>query len=403
MSTSRQHFSLNQGPSGQHFPMTFEDMVWLFTSDNRNRGILRMNFDESAAVWQTVQATTGVILEVGRRHGGSTCLILAASRTRKVISIDIAPEHLPASEVFFARPENRCRLHLIVGDSRIGLAGQSYGFIFFDGDHSYEGLRGDVLAHWNDLVSSNGFPALAAFHDAVPNPGLAHEGRENFCEGVQKVCEALVSSGCAEVLGSAGSVLVLGKLTTVGPEVFSATNKVVTPETPCAPLAEQANGGSMTESIPFAPSAPVVPNALATMPLVGRSGELAALKAMLGTQPQDANLWVKLATNFCQMNQLSECDVALHEALRLDPRNERALLETGKRHLQRKRPWEALACFERVNQINPYRVEAILLTAQYQEDSGDAVAARLDYLRVLKVDPTNVVAKARVAALDAKV
>ena len=232
MTTVQTQFSLNHGPSGRPIPTGFEDLVWLLTCDNRNRGILRMNFDEAAIIWRSVQATTGTILEIGRRHGGSTCLLLTASGSRKVMSVDIAPEHAPASDAFFARPENRSRLELIVGDSRLAIPGQSYGFIFFDGDHSYAGLRGDVLAHWNFLTSLDGFPALAAFHDAVPNPGLDYEGKENFCEGVQRVCEALVSSRCAEIVGSAGSVLVLRKLAGVDPSVFSATDCVVAPETP---------------------------------------------------------------------------------------------------------------------------------------------------------------------------
>lgn len=196
--------------------MNFEDIVFLFTSDNRNRGIIRMNFDEAACLWKAVQSTEGRILEIGRRHGGSTVLLLAASSAdRPVISIDIEPAHHPVAEEFFARPEVASRLQLIVGDSRVPRS-ESVGLLFVDGDHTYEGVAADVAAHWAQLVPGG----LAVFHDAVPNDGLAFNHEINHCPGVTDVCQRLLDKQVGQSVASAGSVLVLKKQAELPDAIF---------------------------------------------------------------------------------------------------------------------------------------------------------------------------------------
>ncbi len=196
--------------------MNFEDVVFLFTSDNRNRGVIRMNFDEAACLWKAVQTTQGDILEVGRRHGGSTVLLLAASAPdRKVISVDIEPAHHATADAFFARPEVAARVDLVVGDSRIPRA-ESLGLLFIDGDHSYEGAAADVAAHWPKLILNG----LVVFHDAVPNDGLAYNNEINHCPGVTEVCHRLQARGVATFVSSAGSVLVMKKVADIPAELF---------------------------------------------------------------------------------------------------------------------------------------------------------------------------------------
>ncbi len=70
--------------------MNFEELAWLFSCDNRNRGILRMNFDEAALLWKAVRASSGPMLEVGSRFGDSAVLMLSAAPDRALFSIDLS-------------------------------------------------------------------------------------------------------------------------------------------------------------------------------------------------------------------------------------------------------------------------------------------------------------------------
>lgn len=182
----------------------FANLAWLFTSDNRNRGILRQNFNEAALLWRAVRASRGAILEIGRRYGGSTVVLIEASGGRPITSIDLAPAHNPACDEVFRSAEN---LRLVVGDSRKRIEAASFGFAFIDGDHTYDGVKGDLRAHWRSLHAISGIPPTAVFHDAVPNDGLQHNNKPNHHEGVRLACEELVKAGCAEVIESAGSSL----------------------------------------------------------------------------------------------------------------------------------------------------------------------------------------------------
>lgn len=190
--------------------MNFEDLAFLFTCDNRNRGIIRLNFDEAALLWKSVRNTKGPILEIGRRHGGSTMLLAMAGGDRMVTSVDIDPAHHPVADAFFRRPEVARRLDLVIADSRVPRTGR-IGFAFVDGDHTYEGVAADVAALWDNLIAMEEAVPLVAFHDAVPNPGLEWAGQINHCPGVEAVCKELVQGGCAESESAAGSMLVLRK------------------------------------------------------------------------------------------------------------------------------------------------------------------------------------------------
>jgi predicted O-methyltransferase YrrM len=154
-------------------------------------------------------------LEIGRRHGASTVLLLAAAGpTRTVTSIDIKPDHRAECQTRFdqiqsAEPQ---RLRLVIGDSRKPLASEKFGFAFIDGDHSYAGVKADTVAHWAEIESFADRPPMLVYHDAVPNPGLSYKGRINHCEGVTALCRELVESKSARVIETAGSSMWLEKL-----------------------------------------------------------------------------------------------------------------------------------------------------------------------------------------------
>jgi hypothetical protein len=110
------------------------------------------------------------------------------------------------------------------------------GFLFIDGDHSFEGVLADVVAHWNALEDTDGKPGLAAFHDALPNENFKWRDADrslhrfwirlknkfrirqkaeiapDYEVGVNHVCQKLLNEGVAERWGAASSVLVLRKL-----------------------------------------------------------------------------------------------------------------------------------------------------------------------------------------------
>lgn len=219
----------------------FDDLTWLFSCDSRNRGLIRQGFDEAALLWKAVKTTTGSILEIGRNFAGSTVLLAAAATDREIYSIDNRSHEDNACKRYLAIPENAQRVHLLVADSRKTLPNVSFGLLFIDGDHSFEGVLADVVAHWNSLESRDGTPALAAFHDALPNENFKWRDADrrfnrfwtrlknklrkrqkaevapDYSPGVFRVCEELVRQGAATKWASAGSLLVLQKLADLPP------------------------------------------------------------------------------------------------------------------------------------------------------------------------------------------
>ena len=227
----------------------FEDLAWLFTCDSRNRGLIRQGFDEAALLWKAVKVTSGNILEIGRNFGGSTVLLAAAAPARDIYSIDNRSNEDPGCKKYLTVAENNRRVHLLVTDSRESLADFSCGFLFVDGDHSFEGVLADVVAHWNSLRGQDGALALAAFHDAVPNDNFKWRDAErrlhrirtqvknkfrkrqkpivapDYEPGVLRVCDQLQRQGAAAKWNSAGSMLVLQKLTDLPPDFAELARK----------------------------------------------------------------------------------------------------------------------------------------------------------------------------------
>src|SRR6266480_964692 len=220
-------------PAGQGF----EDLAWIFTCDSRNRGLIRQGFDEAAILWKAVKATSGNILEIGRNLAGSTVLLAAATGPdREIYSIDNRSNEESACKDYLARAANKGRVHLLVADSRAPLPNLRFGFLFIDGDHTFEGVLADVVAHWSALQSSGEYPALAAFHDALPNNNFKWRDADRklkrflirvknkfrqrqkpeiapaYEPGVLKVCDELIRQGLAAKWRSAGSMLVMKKL-----------------------------------------------------------------------------------------------------------------------------------------------------------------------------------------------
>jgi predicted O-methyltransferase YrrM len=120
-------------------------------------------------------------LEIGTCRGGTLFLLLAvAAPDAHVLSVDLPggihgggyeAARVPFFRRAFARPGQR--LDLIRASSTLAatvarvqglLAGRQLDYLFIDGDHRYEGVRGDFL-RYAPLVRRGG---LIALHDVVP-------------------------------------------------------------------------------------------------------------------------------------------------------------------------------------------------------------------------------------------
>ena len=179
--------------------------TWLFASSLSNHRVVHQRIDEGSLLWRAVKLSGGPILEVGRAAGGSTLILLGASDSRPVVSIDRWPAHSFISSRVFDRPDVAKRLKLYRQSSREPIIETEFGMMFVDADHSYEGVCHDIATFWNELKSFDGKPPLAAFHDAADNP-------ISYVEPVRLACQELVAEpGVARIVENWGSMLVLEK------------------------------------------------------------------------------------------------------------------------------------------------------------------------------------------------
>ena len=167
----------------------FEDLTFLFSSNQLNHGVVSQQFDEAALLYRLARRVgAGTIAEIGRFKGGSTFLLAAALEPGgEVWSYDL---HVPGPGLDGAALDRSLlaalhryglegRVRLIVGDSRSAEAPpRPCDLVLIDGDHSYEGVRAD-WERWRDLVAANG---RVLFHDAVDSGGFG-----TFCEGVGRL------------------------------------------------------------------------------------------------------------------------------------------------------------------------------------------------------------------------
>lgn len=191
-------------------------LAWLFTSDNRNRGLIRQNFDEACMLWRATQATAGDVLEIGRARGGTTVLLAAAAgRSRGVISVEDGQAPEPAVPQFLTRLEPRER-PIVLLDQPYDTAlshPDGFGLLCVAGVRSRDGLLRCLSVHWDSLRSFPDRPGSLVIQNAVPNGGLAHEGRPNHFDGVAKLCAELVAAGAVQEVERAGSAIWLHKRT----------------------------------------------------------------------------------------------------------------------------------------------------------------------------------------------
>jgi predicted O-methyltransferase YrrM len=171
----------------------FEDLAFLFSSNQLNHGIASLQLDEAALLYRLARdAESGPFAEIGRFKGGSTIVFASAlPEGAELWSYDFhvaLRSDMPGEQLdrelrdALARYGLDGKVHLVVADSRVvDPPPEPLELLFVDGDHSYEGARADY-ERWRDFVRPDGH---LLFHDAVDTgrygnvyPGVARRVAE---------------------------------------------------------------------------------------------------------------------------------------------------------------------------------------------------------------------------------
>jgi len=153
----------------------FEDLAFLFSSNQLSHGIASLQLDEAALLYRLARdAGSGPFAEIGRFKGGST-LVFATALPDGVelwsydAHIALRPD-LPGEQLdrelaaILTRYGLDQKVHLVVADSgTVEPPPTPLELLFVDGDHTYEGARAD-FERWGEFVRPGG---RLLFHDAV--------------------------------------------------------------------------------------------------------------------------------------------------------------------------------------------------------------------------------------------
>jgi predicted O-methyltransferase YrrM len=169
----------------EHWPgdvRGFEDLAFLFSSNQLNHGVASLQVDEAALLFRLARdATSGPFVEIGRFKGGST-FIFATALPAGVelwsydLHVALRPDMPGAQldselEAALARYGLERQVHLRVADSRtVEPPPEPIELLFIDGDHSYEGAAAD-FERWSAFVRPGGH---VLFHDAVDRGGYGN-------------------------------------------------------------------------------------------------------------------------------------------------------------------------------------------------------------------------------------
>ena len=140
--------------------MNFEDIIWLFTSNKKTRGIIRLNIAEGALLYKYCRKkSNSVLLEIGRKYGGSTTLMASALKNGHLYSIDIIMHDCVSQYV----KEFKNNITFITADTKDIKWDKPVDLVFIDGDHSYKGVQNDIIK-FLPYINKNGY---AIFHDII--------------------------------------------------------------------------------------------------------------------------------------------------------------------------------------------------------------------------------------------
>ena len=187
----------------------FEDLAFLFSSNQLNHGVASLQFDEAALLYRLARdATSGPFAEIGRFKGGSTIVFATALPdgvelwsydVHVALRPDMPGEQLDGElSAALERFGLAHKVHLVVADSRtVDPPPEPLEVLFIDGDHSYEGAKAD-FERWQAFVRPNGH---VLFHDAVDTGGYG-----NVYPGVVRLVGEIERAGAWGRLAGAGSI-----------------------------------------------------------------------------------------------------------------------------------------------------------------------------------------------------
>jgi len=187
----------------------FEDLAFMFSSNQLNHGVASLQFDEAALLYQLARdATSGPFAEIGRFKGGST-IVFATALPEGVelwsydLHVALRPD-MPGEQLdrelssALERFGLAHKVHLVVADSRtVDPPAEPLEVLFIDGDHSYEGAKAD-FERWQAFVRPDGH---VLFHDAVDTGGYG-----NVYPGVARLVGEIERGGGWRWLAGAGSI-----------------------------------------------------------------------------------------------------------------------------------------------------------------------------------------------------
>jgi predicted O-methyltransferase YrrM len=160
----------------------FEDLAFLFSSNQLNHGVASLQIDEAALLYRLARdAVDGPFVEIGRFKGGSTFVFASALPPdvelwsydlHVALRPDLPGEALDAELcAALERYGLAGKVHLVVADSRtVEPPTGSLELLFVDGDHTYAGAQADY-ERWGELVRDGGH---LLFHDAVDSGGYGN-------------------------------------------------------------------------------------------------------------------------------------------------------------------------------------------------------------------------------------
>jgi predicted O-methyltransferase YrrM len=212
------HASVLRDPATMRFPNVerwpddvrgFEDLAFLFSSNQLNHGVASLQVDEAALLYRLARdVRTGPVAEIGRFKGGSTFIFASALPAGAELwsydyHVALRPDmpgealdsELRAALNRFGLAE---KVRLLVADSRTADPPPApLELLFVDGDHSYEGAKAD-FERWGAFVATGGH---LLFHDAVDSGGYG-----NHYPGVARVMREVEVDGGWERRPGAGSI-----------------------------------------------------------------------------------------------------------------------------------------------------------------------------------------------------